>query len=158
MKELGIGIWSLLWATLVSVLVITIGTLYSFGYSIWLSITLKKWHACLTFWWRLIDGWCAALGHVLYSIAFACDLGWNVNGEILEDMVTHEEQTTFTEKNITVSATIGKLEIDGKLNKFGRGLSSLLSLFFGQKQHAVDAWLYTQAHKELKEKYFHPRK
>jgi hypothetical protein len=158
MKELGIGIWSLLWATAVSVLVITIGTLYSFGYSIWLSITLKKWHACLTFWWRLIDGFAAALGHLFYECAYSQDLCWNVNGEIIEDMITSEEETTFTQKNISVSASTGKLEIDGKLNWFGRGFSKTLNFFFGQKQHAVDAWRYTQARKELKEQYFQPRK
>jgi hypothetical protein len=158
MKELGVGIWSLIWATVISTLIITIGTLYSLGYSIWLSITGKDWKAFFKFWWRLIDGFCAALGHVLYEIAFAMDLCWNVNGEIIEDMITAEEQTTFTEKNITVSASTGKLEIDGKLNWFGRGFSSVLSFFFGQKQHATDAWNYTQAHKELKKQYFQSRK
>ena len=83
---------------------------------------------------------------------------WNVNGEIIEDMITAEEDTTFTQKNISVSASTGKLEIDGKLNWFGRLFSKTLNLFFGQKQHAIDAWRYTQARKELKEQYFQPRK
>lgn len=154
MKELLQGIWALVWAVIVSVFVITIGTIYSFGYSVWLSITLKKWHACLTFWWRLVDGFCAALGHLLYEFAYSMDLCWNVNGEIIEDLITSEENTTFTDKNISVSASTGKLEVDGKLNKFGRGFSKVLNFFFGQKQHAIDAWYYTKARKELKENYF----
>ena len=154
MKELGIGIWSLLWATLVSTLVITIGTTYSLGYSIWLSITGKDWKAFFKFWWRLIDGFCAALGHLLYELAYAMDLCWNVNGEIIEDLITAEENTTFTQKNISVSASTGKLEIDGKLNWSGKIFSKTLNFFFGQKQHAVDAWNYTKARKELKDQYF----
>ena len=55
---------------------------------------------------------------------------------------------------MSVSASVGKLQIDGKLNKFGLKFSKLLNFFFGQKQHAIDAWYYTKAKKELREKYF----
>jgi len=119
-----------------------------------LSITFKKWYAFFQFWWRLLDGFCAAIGFLLYNFAVALDMGWNVNGEILEDMLTAEENTTFTDKNITVSASTGKLEIDGKLNKFGLKFSKALNFFFGQKQHAKDAWMFTKARKELEESYF----
>lgn len=154
MKELFQGLWALIWAIIVSCLMLTIGTAYSLGYSIWLSITFKKWYAFFQFWWRLIDGFSAAIGHACYEIAYSLDLAWNVNGEILEDMLTAEENTTFTEKNMSVSASVGKLQIDGKLNKFGLKFSKLLNFFFGQKQHAIDAWYYTKAKKELREKYF----
>jgi len=154
MKELFQGLWALIWAIIVSCLMLTIGTAYSLGYSIWLSITFKKWYAFFQFWWRLIDGFSAAIGHAFYEIAYSLDLAWNVNGEILEDMLTAEENTTFTEKNMSVSASVGKLQIDGKLNKFGLKFSKLLNFFFGQKQHAIDAWYYTKAKKELREKYF----
>src|SRR5574343_6552 len=149
MKELLQGIWSLIWAIIVSVLMFSIGTLYSLGYAIWLSITLKKWYAFFQFWWRLIDGFCAAIGNFLYEAAYSLDLSWNVNGEILEDMLTTEENTTFNQKNISVSASTGKLEVEGKLTKSGKRFSKLLNFFFGQKQHAIDAWNYTKAKKEL---------
>lgn len=158
MKELFQGLWALIWAIIVSCLMLTIGTAYSIGYSIWLSITFKKWYAFFQFWWRLIDGFSAAIGHAFYEIAYSLDLAWNVNGEILEDIITHEEKTHFTEKNISVSATTGDLEIRGKLNKTGKIFSKVLNFFFGQKQHAVDAWYYTKARKELKEKYFEKKK
>lgn len=154
MKELLEGAWALLWAIIVSTLMFSIGTLYSLGYAIWLSITLKKWYAFFQFWWRLIDGFCAAIGNFLYEAAYSLDLGWNVNGEILEDIITTEENTTFNQKNISVSASTGKLEIEGKLTKSGKRFSKLLNFFFGQKQHAIDAWNYTKAKKELREKYF----
>jgi hypothetical protein len=49
MKELFQGLWALIWAIMVSILVFSIGTLYSLGYSIWLSISLKKWYAFFHF-------------------------------------------------------------------------------------------------------------
>ena len=85
-------------------------------------------------------------------------MGWNVNGEILEDMLTAKENTTFTERDLSVSASVGKLELDGDLNKFGKGFSKALNFFFGQKQHAVDAWNYTKARKELRGQYFEKKK
>jgi hypothetical protein len=158
MKEFFVGLWALLWACIVSILMFTIGTAYSLGYSVWLSITGKKWYAFFQFWWRLSDGFMCAIGHFFYETAYALDMAWNVNGEILEDMITHEENTTFTQRDLSVSASVGKLEIDGKLNKFGKWFSNLLNFAFGQKQHAVDAWNYTQAKKALRNQYFHPRK
>lgn len=69
-------------------------------------------------------------------------------------MITHEENTTFNQKNISVSASTGKLEIDGKLNKFGRKFSKLLNIVFGQKRHAVDSWNFLEEKKKLRSKYF----
>lgn len=155
MKELISGLITLIGAILVSILMFTIGTLYSFGYSIWLSISLRKWYAFLTFWWRLVDGFCASIGNILFEIAYSLDLGWNVNGELIEDLVTTEENTTFNQKNITVSASIGKLEIDGKLNtKFGKKFTKFLNILFGQKNHAVDSWNFYEAKKKLRSQYF----
>jgi hypothetical protein len=150
MKELFKGIWALLWALIVSVLMFSIGTVYSLGYSVWLSVTLKKWYAFFQFWWRLVDGFCAAIGHVLFETAYALDLGWNVNGEIIEDIVTAEENTTFSKKNISVSSSIGKLQIDGKLNPAGKKFSKALNFFFGQRQHAIDSWNFYKAKNELR--------
>ena len=154
MKELGQGLWALIFASIVTLLIIPVGTIYSFGYSFWLSVTGRKWYAFLQFWWRLIDGFCAALGHLFFELAYAMDLCWNVNGEIIEDVITAKENTHFSQKNISVSATTGKLEIDGNLNKSGMIFSSTLSFFFGQKSHAKDAWNFLQAKNELRNKYF----
>lgn len=102
MKELLTSIWTLIWAIIVSCLLWPIGGLYSLGYSIWLSITFKKWYAFFQFWWRLIDGVAAAIGHILFEIAYALDLTWNVNGEILEDCITAKEDTNFSKKKIKI--------------------------------------------------------
>lgn len=154
MKELAISIWVLVWAIIVSCILWPVAAVYSFGYSIWLSVTLKKWYAFFQFWWRLIDGVAAAIGHVIFEIAYALDLTWNVNGEIIEDCITAKEETYFSKKNITVSTSTGKLEIDGDLNKVGTKFSQTLNFFFGQKRHAVDSWNFYQAKEELRKQYF----
>jgi hypothetical protein len=157
MKELLNGLWVLFCALIVSCLMFTIGTAYSLGYAIWLSVTLKDWKAFFNFWWRLVDGFAAALGYALYEIAYSLDLAWNVNGEILEDMVTAKEETEFSKKNISVSESVGKLEIDGDLNNSGKKFSKMLNIFFNQKQHAIDAWRFSEAKKKLMENYFHKK-
>lgn len=154
MRELLSGILTLVGALIVSALMFSIGTLYSLGYSIWLTITFKKWHSFFTFWWRLVDGFAAAIGNILQELAYSLDLGWNVNGEIIEDMITTEENTTFCQKNVSVSASTGKLEIDGKLNKFGKKFSKALNIVFGQKRHAIDSWNFLEAKNNLRKGYF----
>ena len=154
MKELFIGLLELIGALLVSILLLPIGFVYSLGYSIWLSITVKNWKAFFLFWWRFIDGICAAIGYILHSVAYSLDLSWNVNGEIIEDIITHKEDTEFSKKNITVSASTGKLEIEDKLNPRGKWFSKMLNLVFKQKAHAVDSWNYLVALKTLKSDYF----
>lgn len=154
MKELLQGFIILISALIITTFSWTIGLLYSLGYSVWLTITLKKWYAFFTFWWRFIDGFAAALGHVLYETAIALDMTWNVNGEIVEDLITHEENTTFSQKNITVSASIGKLKTDGKLNKVGLCFSDVLNRVFNQRNHSIDAWHYYLDKQKLDDKYF----
>jgi len=154
MKELGIGLLELIGASIVSVLILPIGFIYSLGYSIWLTVVAKKWSAFFLFWWRFIDGICAAIGYVLHSIAYGLDLTWNVNGELIEDLITHKEDTEFSKKNVTVSATTGKLEIEDKLNPTGKWFSKALNFAFGQKAHAVDSWNYLVALRALKKDYF----
>lgn len=154
MKELFIGLLELIGAIIVSLLLLPIGFIYSLGYSIWLSITIKKWYAFFLFWWRFVDGMFAAIGYMLHSIAYGLDLMWNVNGEIIEDIITHEEHTEFSKKNIPVSASTGKLELEAKLNPRGKCFSKFLNIIFGQKAHAIDAWNYLIALRALKKDYF----
>ena len=154
MKEFFKGILVFCGASIVSLIFFWFLFLYSFGYSIWLSVTLKKWYACFQFLWRMIDGTFATIGYLLYQIGYSQDLLWNVYGEAIEDATTAKEDTNFSQKNITVSASIGKLEIDNKLNKSGRVISEILNIAFWQKQHAKDSWLFLKAKEELKENYF----
>lgn len=154
MKELFTSILTLLGAVFVSIFVLSLGSIYSLGYSIWLSITLKKWNAFFIFWWRLLDGLLFAIANIIHSIAYSLDLMWNVNGEMIEDIITSEEKTTFNNRAITVSASVGKLQEEGKLNETGKWFSKSLNIVFGQKSHALDAWEYFKAKNELEKKYF----
>lgn len=154
MKEFLTGILALTAALIVSLIVLPIGFLYSLGYSIWLTVTLQDWKAMFKYLWTLIDGILAAIGHAFYYLAEALDIMWNVKGEVIEDVITHEDNTTFGQKNTTVSYSVGKLEHEGKLNVFGRILSKILNIAFLQKQHALDSYYWTEERKELRKKYF----
>lgn len=154
MKELLQGFAVFLMATIVSCLLIPWLTIYSFFYSIYFSAKLKTPLFFFWFWWKVIDGTLASVGYMLYHIAMGQDIMWNVQGEFLEDTITSREDTEFGSKNVTVSASVGKLEIDGALNKWGLFSTKVLNVVFNQKRHAIDSWLFQKAKKELRDKYF----
>ena len=158
MKELAIGLISFIAATIVSCVVLPLGLLYGIGHGIYFSFLKCDIRIFFIELWITIDGFCASIGHMLYHIALGQDLMWNVvSGELLEDLITHKEGTTFRDKIYPVSASVGKLEIDGDLNRFGRFSSTVLSIVFAQKQHAIDAWNWNMARNKLKRKYFEKR-
>jgi len=152
MKELFNSLKALIGACIVSAIYMPLGFVYSLIYSIWLSVSLKEWKAFFMFWWRFIDGILAAIASLIYAVGYALDLGWNVNGEMLEDFWTHEENTYFSQKNISVSATIGNLEDKGELNSFGKVFSSWLDFFFNQKRHSIGAWKLWKFEEDLRSK------
>jgi hypothetical protein len=75
-----------------------------------------------------------------YSNAITIDILGNVNGELIERFVTKERNTLFGQQGVTISASLGDLEIRGKLNKKGLFLSKILNFAFNQKQHCIDAF------------------
>jgi hypothetical protein len=72
--------------------------------------------------------------------AITLDILGNVNGELIERFVTKEKNTMFGQQGVTISASLGDLEIRGKLNKKGLFLSKMLNFAFNQKQHCIDAF------------------
>jgi len=154
MKDLWEGIKVFFGACVITALILWFLFLYSVIYSLWLTISLKNWKAFFVFWWRLIDGILAALGHAFFQIGYALDLIWNVNGEAVEDVVTYVEETEFSKKNVSLSASIGNESIDGNLSPFGVKLSNFLNWVFKQKSHAEDSWNYQEERNKLLEKYF----
>lgn len=61
-------------------------------------------------------------------IGFVIDLLGNVFlGELIEDLVTAEEDTLFGEGDATISAALGDLKRRGRLNRAGLKLTDLLS-------------------------------
>lgn len=138
---------------LVSIVIFPIGFVYSLGYNIYMTFIQKDWTIFFKLLWRIINGILTALGYIILQTCIGIDMIWNVFGELFEDCFTAKENTDFAEAGITVSSSTGHLEVDSELNTFGKSFSKLLSLVFGQKQHAIDSWKLDQAKKELKKQY-----
>lgn len=79
-------------------------------------------------------------GNFFLNNAITLDILGNVNGELIERFVTKEKNTMFGMQGVTISASLGDLEIRGKLNKKGLFLSKILNFAFNQKQHCIDAF------------------
>jgi len=154
MKEFLIGLIALILSTAVTCVVIPTSFVYNFFYALWLSITLKDWKAFPRFIWKTIDGTFAAIGYIFYHISMGQDIMWNVNGEMLEDMITDMEDTKFGDKTYTVSASVGHIQKNNKLNKYGKWCSKVLNFMFWQKSHALDSWEFQTKKRELKSNYF----
>lgn len=95
----------------------------------------------LCYYFNLIYQAWSVVRRTIHEIAKSLDIFGNaVAGELIEDLITHEEDTYFGNGGITLSAAIGHLEAEGKLNKLGLWLSKMLNLAFGEEKHAV--WSY----------------
>lgn len=142
MKELYRGIVTALSSLLVFTPVIIIGVLFNIIYPTYMGIKEKNWKLPFKIYWRLIDGTCATIGNMLYEgFSIKWDEMGNVWGEWLEDSITTEEKTTFGDKSLTISASVGYLEYE-KLPMFPRGktLSKVLNWAFKQRRHAIGSW------------------
>ena len=85
------------------------------------------------------------------QIAYIVDLLGNVLvGELIEDVVTAEEDTWFGNGGISISAALGKLEFENKLNGRGLFFSKVLASF--EADHCVRAYKYYVMRIELDEK------
>lgn len=156
-KEFRYGIITLIGAAIVFTPVIIIGLIFNIFYPLYMAIKEKDWKLFFKIWWRLIDGTYAFLGDIMYhGFSERYDELGNVWGEWLEDAITMEEQTSFGNKQTTISASIGFLEYY-KIFMFKRGhqLSKALNIAFRQKRHAIGSWERKLALKELKDKNLH---
>jgi hypothetical protein len=154
MKEFLEGAFTLIKATLITVCLFWYLVLHQIIHAFVMTITLKDWTALLKLLWRTIDGTFAVIGYLLYQIGYSQDMMWNVYGEAIEDVTTTKEDTLFGEKGVTVSASIGKEEYEGRLVPSGKKISNILNWGFNQKRHAIDSWLWMKAKEELKKDYF----
>jgi len=157
MKNFIKGIIILCLSLIVFTFVNIIGFLYFIGYSI---VTYSSFKTFILLWIKYIDNILSNLGFILYQIGVGYDMIGNVMaGELLEDFVSHKSDSHFGEKDITVSASIGELELKTELDpnyksKKGRFLSKLLNIVFWQKRHCIDSWLYEKGRREIKEQLF----
>lgn len=143
-KDIITPIIRLVSAIIISCIIIPIGIVYSIGKALLELKLLGVIRYIFSFLYNII----VTLGYLLNHIAIMLDMLWNVSGEFIEDSVTWEEKTTFGFPKITVSASIGKLEEENKLNKTGKWFSNLLNVAFNQKNHAKDAWKWYNTRKK----------
>jgi len=156
-KEFRYGLITMVSSAIVFTPVIVVGIIYNIPYSIYMPFKEKDWKVFFKIWWRIIDGTYAFLGDVMYhGFSERYDELGNVWGEWLEDVVAKREETSFGDKQTTISASIGFLEYY-KIFMFKRGhdLSKTLNWAFRQKRHAIGSWERKLALKELKDKNLH---
>jgi len=153
MKYFFTSLVTLIAAILVTAVYLPLGFAYSLGHAVYMSFKSDK-YRLLKLLWRIINGFFAAVGYILFHLAVGLDMFWNVFGELIEDFFTHEEQTHYGEPLITVSSSTGDIQKRGRITKLGLGFSKLLNKVFGQKQHCLDSWELHNKSKELRKKYF----
>jgi hypothetical protein len=99
--------------------------------------------------WRRIGRWFLYLlyqtwnviKYVFLAIGYIIDLYGNVIlGEVIEDIVTAEEQTMFSMGEVTISAALGDLKRRDKLNQRGIILCNILSFLDpANEDHCISA-------------------
>ena len=75
-------------------------------------------------------------------VGYIIDLFGNVSlGELLEDIVTAEEDTLFGESGVTISAALGNLKKQNKLNMTGLWICDILSVLDPKHEdHCIAAY------------------
>lgn len=81
------------------------------------------------------------LSSFFYSNAITIDILGNINGELIERIVTKERNTLFGSKGVTISASLGQLEYRKKLNRFGTFISKTLDIAFNEPNHCLNAFV-----------------
>jgi hypothetical protein len=84
--------------------------------------------------------WCI-IKYLFLTIGYIIDLLGNVFlGELIEDLVTAEEDTLFGMGDVTISAALGDLKRQGKLYRVGLWLTDVLSfLDLKHEDHCIAA-------------------
>lgn len=154
MKDFFKGLVTFIGASIITAIYLPIGVPYTYLHALYYWIKKRKFKNFFQLIWRQIDGTFAVVGYVLYHLAIALDMLWNVNGEFIEDLTTTTEHNMFGEKNVTVSTATGEQEIIGKQKKLGKKFNLWLNWLFVQKSHATDSYQLHLKEQELKRKYF----
>jgi hypothetical protein len=164
MKKFYEGLITMMMGVIVFTFVSILGLVYGLGYSIYMSIIYMNIKYFFRYWWKMIDGLFSSIGHIMYEIAIGFDFIANIfGGELMEDFVSHKSVSHFGEKQTTISASIGELELKAQGNelyksKKGRVLSEILNVVFNQRQHCIDSWKFKLAKEKIFSEHFEKRK
>lgn len=143
-KKLLASLKLLIVAILLGSIVLPIGFLYDLGHSAYKSkFTQFLFRVLLMFrelFIVIISIFLVIIERIFYSLAYGIDqIGNVISGELIEDCITWEEDTTFGKSGVTISASTGKLEYEGKLNKVGKWFTKQLSKSF-EENHSINAY------------------
>ena len=141
-------------ATILGIIILPIGLLYSIGKMIYEAKFIKFFKRMWEFFLEILF----VLSWICERLAVGIDiLGNVVAGELFEDCVTTVEDTLYGKHGITLSASTGDLEIKEKLtnkniylNKTGLFFTKLLSKVF-ENNHSILAYKYYKLNKKLLE-------
>lgn len=126
-------------AIIVTVVLKTVGTVYSIG---WIIYYINKPKRVIKF----IDTW---IGGIFQNIAWfimkfnlLLDYIWNIGGsaELLEDFSTSREDTLFNTPRVSISASIGEAEQLDDTTKHVRGFSRGLNIIFRETTHCLSSY------------------
>lgn len=135
-------------ALLLGIILIPLGFLYDVGKSI-VELKFVKVPKAI---WTLFKEVLLSIFWLVGKVAFAIDLLANaVAGEMIEDIITSEEDTLFRKGDVTISASIGDLKQKVKLNKTGKILDKLLDIIFVEEDHSGNAFKTYQRSNENKQ-------
>lgn len=136
MKQLLNSFILLISALIIGAFVLPIGFVYDLFWSMYKANFVKFFKR----FFRVINQIIIVIASIIEQVAIGIDQVGNVMaGEFIEDCITAEENTTFRESGITISASTGKLESEGKLNDVGTWFTKTLSKVFG-KDHSILAY------------------
>lgn len=130
-------------ALIIFTLLSMIGIVYTCGKAIKESFQVNFWQGIvklIKFWLNILYQLWNVIKYLLMGLVITFDLFANVTaGELLEDFVTANEDTLYTNGNYTISAATGECEVNKKLNRKGGWLTNLLSKALG-KNHSIVAY------------------
>lgn len=124
-------VWPWVWIWIIPVSTLTIGAAYTLSKPFY-DYRGRPWKER---WFRigkwvlnvLYQTW-VVIRHVFLFVGYVVDLYGNVLlGELIEDLVTAEEDTLFGVGNVTISAALGDLKRKGRLNHLGLWICNMLS-------------------------------
>jgi hypothetical protein len=154
MKDLINGLYLFIISVIISLIILPIGVIYTLGYMLWYFITFDTCAFFIRF-LEFINGLLATIGYAFRSLAVILDMLWNITGEWMEDIVTADDNSGFARKGKrTVSATLGELARQGKLNSKGIWFCKVLNKFFRQCDHCGGAYEFELKQNELEETLF----
>jgi len=150
-------VYPYLWIYSIPVSILTIGALYTMLKPIYdhrnrlLKIRLKR--TGMWFLNVLYQLW-SIVKYSFLMVGYIIDLIGNVLlGEIIEDLVGAEEETLFGDGGVTISASLGDLKRQNKLNRFGLWLANALSALDPMHDdHCIAAIQLYEYKKSLKSK------